>query len=139
MVSILNIKQKMFFRKFIIFCLKGCVLPPYIKPFTKRKPHRILLHVGTNDLTNQNIDTVENLRQIRKTMKEELPNCELILSTCVKRGDRKGIDKKVEELNGKVKDFCRSTNLNFIEHDNITEKHLGKRKLHLNARGKAIL
>ena len=36
-----------------------------IKPLVKRGPEKIIIHVGTNDLTTGNVDTIGNLEKIR--------------------------------------------------------------------------
>ena len=47
--------------------------------------------------------------------------------------------KKVVELNSKLKVLCDANLIDFISHDNISEKFLGVKKLHLSKSGTSLL
>ena len=50
----------------------------YVKPVIRKKPDCLIIHAGTNDLTNkEGVNTIENLRMINKTNKASLArnNC----------------------------------------------------------------
>ena len=64
----------------------------FMKPLLKRKPDKIILHIGTNDLT-QNIDTCSDLAEITNLVRTQLPKCDFSLSECTLRTDRKSIEK----------------------------------------------
>ena len=52
--------------------------------------------------------------------------------------DKKDLDKKVQGLNNRLKNYCSQTNIECIENNNVKEEHLGKKKFHLNKRGNNI-
>ena len=110
----------------------------FIKPLAKRCPDKIIVHIGSNDLT-KNINTIENLEKIKKVIKNANPKCEMILSECTIRKDRKGMERKIENLNKEIHNFGHEKNVYVIKHDTINEYHLAKKKLHLNSKGKNIL
>ena len=110
----------------------------YIKPIVRRKPDMLLVHVGTNDLTNS-VDTIENLDKLFKYIHDESPETKIAMSSVTTRLDRKGLDKKVTTLNTNIAKLCTENELPLIEHLNITSKHLSKKKLHLDAKGLSIL
>ena len=112
----------------------------FVKPLLRRNPDKFILHVGTNDLTqNTDINTHENLQQIVNIIKTTLPKCEIILSQCIIRTDKRGIEDKVKELQSVISNFCVEKNYLLIKHPSINVSCLAKRKLHLNVRGKSIL
>ena len=62
-----------------------------VKPLAKRNPDRIIVHVATNDLNVKEIDTIKNLEKIRSIIKKTNSQCEMVLSECIIRTDRKGM------------------------------------------------
>ena len=57
----------------------------------------------------------------------------------VTRKDKPGIEKKVYNLNFRLKNFCARNQLYFIVNDRDDASYLGKKKLHLNMRGNSVL
>ena len=110
----------------------------HIKPTLRKKPKNIILHVGTNDLTN-NIDTIPNLKSIIKLARTESPNSTVAISNVVIRTDKKNMIEKVNELNKKIDELCRKESIEVINNSNLKDTHLSKRKLHLNQKGLSIL
>ena len=83
-----------------------------------------------------------NFRGFGKKPRKLIPakiNSLKVLSECTFRSDHKGIEKKVQELNNRFHDFGKSKNLAIVRHDDINKSCLGKKKLHLNNKGKSIL
>ena len=54
------------------------------KPVLRKKPDTIIIHVGTEDLTN-NINILRNVETISKMAKEESPSTKLCFSSVVNR------------------------------------------------------
>ena len=50
-----------------------------------------------------------------------------------------GIDDKVKLMNDRLKKFAIKNNIDIIQHDNINESCLSRRKLHLNKKGNSYL
>ena len=53
----------------------------HIRPEARKKPDKIILMVGTNDLTNNYIDTIGNLKEAIKQAKEISPGTSLALTS----------------------------------------------------------
>ena len=49
------------------------------------------------------------------------------------------MDKKFSQVNSYLKNYCNQKNIDFIDHGNFKEEHLGQKKLHLNKKGNSIL
>ena len=104
----------------------------------KVKPDCLLVHVGTNDLTN-NMNLLNSVKKMVKKVKNPSPNTKLVFSSVILRKDKKDISKKVGETNQRLKNYCKQKNIDFVDNSNIIEEHLGSKKLHLNKRGNSIL
>ena len=65
-------------------------------------PEHLVIHVGTNDLTN-GINLLNNAKKIVKKINEKLPKTCITLSSIINRKDRKGIDKKTYGDQSKIK------------------------------------
>ena len=101
------------------------------------KPDCLIIHAGTNDIT-KGINTLNCAKKILKKVKQVSPNTKVVFSSLITRKDKKDLDKKVVEVNGRLKNFCSQKNIDFIENTNLKEEHLGNKKLHLNKRGNTV-
>ena len=102
-----------------------------IGDIVKNKPECLIIHAGTNDLTN-GISLLNQVKKIVKQMKKVSQNTKIVFSSIAIRKDRKNIDKKVAEVNSHLKNYCNQKNIEYIDNSNIKEDHLGVKKLHLN-------
>ena len=123
-----------FFPGATVSCMKD-----YAKPTIRnKKPHKIILHCGTNDLSspkppeeiaNQIIDLAASLKTDDNLV---------IVSGIVPRGNE--LNTKVSEVNTLLSRKLNSRNLGFISHDNIIpQQHLNKSRLHTNISGTRLL
>ena len=104
----------------------------------KVKPDFLLVHVGTNDPTN-NVNFVNSVKKKVKQGKNFSPNTKLVFLSVILRKDKKDISKKVGEINQRLKNYCKQRNIDFVDNSNIVEEHLGSKKLHLNQRSNSLL
>ena len=102
------------------------------------KPDCLLVHIGTNYLTN-NVNLLNSVKKMVNKSKNSSPNTKLVFSSVILRKGKKDISKKVGETNQGLKNYCKRKNINFVDNSNIIEEHLGSKKLHLNKRGNSIL
>ena len=109
-----------------------------IEDLVADKPDCIIIHAGTNDITNS-INSLNSVKKIVKDVKKSSPNTRLVFSSILIRKDKKGISKKVTDINTRLKNYCQQKHLDFIDNSNILVEHLGNRKLQLNKRGNSVL
>ena len=102
-----------------------------------KKPASLIVHVGTNDLTND-INLLSNVKKIVNKTNKTSPNTVLTFSSIIFRKDKKNLEKTRADTNSRLKNFCRQKNINLISNDNIKEEHLGIKTLHLNRKGNGI-
>ena len=76
----------------------------YIKPVARRKPDIVVLHIGTNDLTN-GINTQEKLQEVVDALQRESTETKITLSSVVTRSDKSNMQLKVSTLNASLKAF----------------------------------
>ena len=110
----------------------------FIKPDVRKKPDIIIVHAGTNDITN-NIKSFENYKKITDTIKSKLTNCKYTNSNVVMRKDKPDKEKKVKEFNSRLSKFCSKNKIDIIENENLDGSCLIFKKLHLNKKGNPYL
>ena len=101
-----------------------------------KKPASLIVHVGTNDLTND-MNLLSNIKKIVNKTNKTSPNTVLTFSNIIFRKDKKNLKSRAD-TNSRLKNFCRQKKINLISNDNIKEEHLGIKKLHLNTKGTGI-
>ena len=108
----------------------------FVRPFVRKKPKEVIVHVGTNDIT-KNIDTVQNLKKIIKLAHQE--NVKIAISNICLREDKSYCTTAVVSRNSDIKKLCSDYNVPLIENANIVSNCLARKKLHLNGRGLSML
>ena len=103
----------------------------------KYQPESVIIHAGTNDLTN-GINMLNNAKKIVKELTTKLPKVKIAFSGLITRKDKKNLDKNVTETNKRLKNYCRQKDIDYIDNSNITEDSLGIKKLHLNRKGNSF-
>ena len=111
----------------------------YKKPIVRRKPYVLVIHTGTNDLTN-GVKTMKEVRQLVKCVKEldKEEEVKIGFSSVINRSDR-NLEKEIVDLNLKLKRYCEGNQFLFIDNDNIDKSCLNNSKLHLNQKGTNVL
>ena len=96
------------------------------------KPESLIVHVGTNDLTNLiTVNLLNNVKKIVNKVKTTSPGTMLSFSNIFIRRDKRSLEKMRADTNSPLKNFCNQKNIHLILNKNIKENHLGIKKLHL--------
>ena len=96
----------------------------------------VVLQIGTNDsTTNSAQDIFNNIMSLKKDIESMLPNGRVVIRKLIKRKD----NSDANQINEEVNQLINMENVIQIDNNNINENHLGKRGLHLNDKGNAIL
>ena len=90
------------------------------------KPKSIIVHVDTNDLTND-VNLLNNVKKIVNKKKKKSPNTKLCFSDIIIRTDKKNLGKPRVDTNARLKNFCKQKNFDLIVNSNLKENHLAKR------------
>ena len=107
-------------------------LHDYLKPLLKKRPDKIILLIGTNDLQNKSVaDILKGLKSLLDMIQSSIPNCKVVVSEIIRREDRKSLNGKLSEFNRALK----TMNVDILRQQNITSQHLGRKGLHLNFEG----
>ena len=91
----------------------------------KHQPESVIIHAGTNDLTNGN-----NAKKIVKELTTKLPKVKIAFSGLITRKDKNNLDKNATETNKRLKNYCRQKGIGYIDNSNITEDSLGIKHLY---------
>ena len=103
----------------------------FLKPLIKKKPSRIIVHCGTNDLASNQVENIAmNIKNLANTIKSSGIDC--TVSELTLRDD--GLASKASQVNSKLRSLL-GKDIDFIEHNNVEKGHLNGSRLHLNRRG----
>ena len=94
--------------------------------------------MGTNNasLKNANPDQILNaLLDLKKDIGDQVPGCMVVISMPTKRFDNEEYGKIIESLNRKITDL----GIDAISNNNISRADIGRKGLHLNAKGTSKL
>ena len=113
----------------------------HIKPVLRKKPHKLILHVGTNSLKDHETPTscAQEIMALAESIKSNGPNTELVISGLITRTDDENSTRNVGRVNSELKSLCTRGKLTFIDHSNISCNELNRSKLHLNKVGTKVL
>ena len=89
----------------------------------KNTPNEIVIHVGTNDITN-GANILNSVKKIVKQVSDISPRTTVTFSLIIVRKDKKHIEKPLTDTNTRLKNYCRQKGISFIENSNIKESHL---------------
>ena len=72
----------------------------------KNKPDNMLIHVGTNDITN-GVNLLNSVRKIVKQVSEIFPRTTVTFSSILVRKDKLNVEKPLMDTNTRLKNYCR--------------------------------
>ena len=108
----------------------------FVKPLLRRKPDRVILHVGTNNVKNDSSKRIKTkIAELVDNIRQEQPTVKIALSAIVHRADEKSLNESIDRVNHAMDSFCKQSGMDFICHDNISEDCLSSGGLHLNRKG----
>ena len=116
-------------------------MPYHIKPKQRKRPDKLILHIGTNSLKSRETSTkhAEDIISLAESVKNALPETELIISGLITRVDNGDLANKVNQVNKILKEKCLQRHWKLIGHPNITSNHLIRSGIYLNKIGTAML
>ena len=108
------------------------VMYDYIKPWFKKRPDNIILHVSTNNTANESSGAVlGKLLDLKKFIENTLLESNVIISNVVTRTD----NGKASLIVIKTTEHLHGLQMNIIDNVNITSNELNEGGLNLNPRG----
>ena len=118
--------------------LKGAYIDDmydHLKPYLKKEPTNIVLHIGSNDATIKTYDQIlKEVLRLKDFILSVLPNVKLYISCPTARVDNLDAHITLCKLGRIIKSWENS-----ISNDNIDRYCLGKKGLHLNQKGSGRL
>ena len=104
----------------------------YIKPLLKKCPANLIVHVATNDTVSKtSSDILNEIILLKQFFSSKAPGMKVIFSNLVKRFDNPDAALVAEEVN----EHLNELGIDIIDNSNIDGKCLGRKGLHLNAKG----
>lgn len=104
----------------------------YINLLAREKTNTVIIHAGTNDLTNRvkTMNKMEKLVQyIRKNDKDK--SIQTVFSGIIYRADR-GLEKEINSTNDRSKSHCSGNGFIFVDNYALNESCLSNGKLLVN-------
>ena len=102
----------------------------YIKPILRKKPDKLIIHVGTNCLKSRENSqrSAEEIIKLGESVKKSIPETEVAISSLITRSDDEFLTRKVSDVNKVLKQTCIQKHWKYIDHTNITPEDLIKPK-----------
>ena len=98
----------------------------------------VVVHIGTNSVEHYSVD--ELLCQYSELAYDLIEKCtKITFSSVIRQGDKPLLNEKIDYLNDKLYDMCKTLSLNFVRNDNISVSNLFRDGLHLNRSGQSKL
>lgn len=102
----------------------GCTkedMHDFIKPFLRKEPGEIMLHVGTNSLRSCHTPRAcaDEIIDLAKMVSCESPS-KIALSSLACRSDDGALASKIAEVNTILKNCCTLKSWGFVDHSNIS-------------------
>ena len=94
---------------------------------------------GSNDLNINNIDSIQNIKDILLVIRELSPETSLAVTSIPIRRDILNSGQKVADFNNELKTFAHQSGCDLINTGKIDGTCLGQGKLHLNTKGNKTL
>ena len=110
----------------------------HIKPSLRKAPEQIIIHAGTNDISNST-NYLKNVKKIVKLVKETCKDTKLSFSSVICRTDIRDITDTINTTNSHLENYCKQQNIGFINNGNIKKSDLNSKGLHLHERGSSKL
>ena len=102
-------------------------------------PSHVVIHAGTNNLPSDSADAcTSKIQNLVEKAKSKFPNSKIGVSGLTYREDV-DLESKRSQVNDRLKQSAEAGGFTFIEHSNIDITGLNGSKLHLNAKGTALL
>ena len=108
----------------------------YLLPLLKKEPTTVILHIGTNDATENGMDSdilISRILDLKAEIEKTVNGCKVILSLPMRRKDNTKANKILMEVCDKI----IALKLDIMNNSNIMNDQLGRRGLHLNQHGNA--
>ena len=108
----------------------------YLNPLLKKNPSNIILHIGSNDALDKTTEEIANeIIHLKEFIESVLPSVKIFWSCPILRLDNMKANTVLRELSQWLKFFTN----NVIDNNNIDGTCIGKKGLHLNAKGSGRL
>ena len=108
----------------------------FVKPIIRKKPKKIILHVGTNNLKQENPKKIgKKIIDLANDIKKQDCSIEIAISSIIHRTDDTSLNAKVDKVNKSLEKLCPDNNFGFICNDNIKHDCLNVGGLHLILKG----
>ncbi len=113
-------------------CTVGCAYM-HMEPMVKYKPDIVLVHLGTNDCASKwSYEVYQELQDFFIYINSFLPEAEIFISLPTIRTDNTKANATLTNFNTQLQKY---NEFKFLDNSGINENHLGKKGLHLNAKG----
>ena len=114
----------------------GCTtedIEDHIKPILRRNPGAIIIHSGTNDVTNDK-PTENKIKKVVKLIEDTNLAIQVITPGWIHREYRE-VNDKIASINNQLESYCNGKNFLLVNNDNMKSFCLAKDKLHLKKTG----
>ena len=88
----------------------------------KEKLDDLIVHVGTNDITN-NVNLLTNVKKKSSIISKKSPSTSVAFTFIINRKGKTNIQKTLTDTNARLKIFCMLKGISFIDNSVIKKFH----------------
>ena len=110
-----------------------------IKPALRRNPAKLIVMSGTNDFEHR-IDTIQQAKNVIRTVREVAPTTKLALTEiCTRRDQYAPAHSAIADINNRLRNLCRHEQVELISTQSFDGDCLSRGRLHPNDNGNEVL
>lgn len=108
----------------------------FIKPYLRRKPKNLIIHVGTNNIKSDKPKSIKSkLANLIQNIKKDHTSVRIAVSSLTTRKDDPALTSKISSVNNSLEQYCKSNDIDFINNKSVDSTCINRGGLHLNRQG----
>ena len=103
----------------------------FVKLLVRRKPDKVIIHVGTNNLNKDRPKHIKNkAAELVENIRTQEPTVQMAVFSIVRRVDWQRLNESISQVNKALETVCKSNGWDFISHEIFSMDCLNNSGLH---------
>ena len=102
-----------------------------VQLLVRRKPDKVIIHVGTNNLNKDRPKHIKNkTAELVENIRTQEPTVQMAVFSIVRRVDRQRLNESISQVNKALETVCKSNGWDFISQEIFSMDYLNNSGLH---------